>query len=273
MQETGNNTSTALPRITLRIGTGTLSFAVASPTAKEGVAYEPYTAKSGISMAANLREAFKTSPLLSQGHARAQVLLDTDVLVVPIEEFEAEKADPLFRHTFTGNANSTVLHSVIPDVDAVALFAINRDLKLVIDDHFGDVRFIHVCQPLWNLFYHRSLTGTTRKLYGYFHDGKLSVCSFDKNRFRFCNTYDVAHSRDAVFYLLYVWKQLGLDSTQDELCIAGCQTTEHDWMLPTLKRYLRKVYLINPSAEFNRAPVTHIRGMALDMATIYVKGR
>ena len=44
-------------------------------------------------------------------------------------------------------------------------------------------------------------------------------------------------------------------------------------MLPTLKRYLRKVYLINPSAEFNRAPVTHIRGMALDMATIYVKGR
>lgn len=59
MQETGNNIITKKPRLTIRIGKHSLSFSALSAEAAEGITFEPYTVRSGISMAANLREAFK----------------------------------------------------------------------------------------------------------------------------------------------------------------------------------------------------------------------
>ena len=40
-----------------------------------------------------------------------------------------------------------------------------------------------------------------------------------------------------------------------------------------LKKYLKKVYIINPSADFNEAPATQIKNMPYDLMTLYVKGR
>ena len=56
-----NELNKDIQRLTVRIGRGTLSFSLQKG---EDVAYEPYVVKSGVSMSANLREAFKTSDLL-----------------------------------------------------------------------------------------------------------------------------------------------------------------------------------------------------------------
>ena len=85
MQEIGNNRIIKHPRITLRITENALAFAVIDNTVDSQVVFEPYIVKSGISIAANLREAFKTSDLLSHSTPRAQVLLDTPVLLIPLE--------------------------------------------------------------------------------------------------------------------------------------------------------------------------------------------
>ena len=50
--------------MTLRISDTSLAFAIADKTAVKGVAYETYTVRSGISIAANLREAFRQSQLV-----------------------------------------------------------------------------------------------------------------------------------------------------------------------------------------------------------------
>ena len=74
-------------RLTLRIGRGTMAFATYADDERTAVVYEPYVVKSGVSIAANLREAFKTSDLLLQAPPRVRVMLDTDVLMVPVELF------------------------------------------------------------------------------------------------------------------------------------------------------------------------------------------
>ena len=81
MQQTGINIEGRQAKVVLRIGETSLSFAVADSETETGVAFEPYTVRSGISTAANLREAFKNAPLLQRGHRRAHVLLDTDFLL------------------------------------------------------------------------------------------------------------------------------------------------------------------------------------------------
>ncbi|MBQ4445117.1 MAG: DUF3822 family protein, partial [Prevotella sp.] len=75
--------------------------------------------------------------------------------------------------------------------------------------------------------------------------------------------------QDAVYFLLYVWKQLGMDQQKDELYISG-QLPEGQTLIENLQKYLRKAYTVNPSAEFNRAPLTQIKGMPYDLITLFL---
>lgn len=271
MPDLDNKTMNQRVRLNIRVSRNSLAFAVSDPTAVNQVVYEPYIVKSGISLAANLREAFKECDLLNRGYQRAQVLIDSPVLLIPIQEFDETVKEQLYHHSITGMEGCVVLHSVLPDLNAVAVFSINKDLKMVIDDHFADVRFIHMVQPVWSLLHQRSHTGVHKKLYAYYHDKRLEVFSFDKNRFRFCNSFDAAHSRDAVYFVLYAWKQMGMDVQNDELYVTG-SIPDREWSIEALRTYCRKAYVINPVAEFNRAPVTQIKGMPFDLQTLFVKG-
>ena len=84
MQVTGNNKNWQQARLTIRVSNNTLSFSVVDREAEHQVIYEPYTVKSGVSMAANLRQAFKESDLLQRGYSKVRVYIDTPVLIVPV---------------------------------------------------------------------------------------------------------------------------------------------------------------------------------------------
>ena len=71
MQIKSNNIQQA--RLTIRVSRNTLSFSVVDREAEHQLIYEPYTVKSGVSMAANLRQAFKESTLLQRGYQNAYI--------------------------------------------------------------------------------------------------------------------------------------------------------------------------------------------------------
>ena len=161
---------------------------------------------------------------------------------------------------------------MLPDLKAVCLFAVNKDLRGVICDQFADVQFIHAMTPVWRHLHQRSFTGHRNKLYGYFHSKRLDLFSFQQNRFKFCNSFEASHAYDALYFLLYTWKLLRLEAEHDELHVMG-DIPEQEWLLKELKRYLQKAYVINPTADFQQAAVTKIPGMPYDLMTLLVKGR
>lgn len=268
-----NNISNQGKRLTIRVGRNSLSFSTNNVT-REGnrVTYEPYTVKSGMSMAANLREALKTAGLPASGFGRALVMVDSPVLMVPVDRFREADAAVLYTHSFPGQAGGRILFDVLPELNAVALFSINKDLKLVIDDNFGEVRTVCVMSPVWKYLHQRSFIGTRSKLYGYFHDRKVDIFSFSQNRFKYCNSFDASHAHDALYFLLYVWKQLMLKPEHDEMHIVG-DIPDREWIIEELRKFLLRAYVINPTADFNRAPASLIRDMPYDLMTFYVKGR
>ena len=261
-------------RLTIRLSRNSLSFAafVVNPEAENPIVYEPYVVKSGISMAANLRDAFKGAELPAMGINKARVLVDVPVLMTPVELFDEHTMAEEYHHAYPQTEQLTVLYNVLPDLNAVAVFAMNRDLKMVIDDRFEDVQYIAALTPVWRHLHGRSFTGQHGKLYAYFHDSKVDIFAYRQNRFKFCNQYDTNRAHDALYFLLYVWKLLVLNAESDELHIVG-NIPEQEWLVGELKKYLQKVYVINPSADFNRAPATQVKGMAFDLMTLFTKGR
>lgn len=270
MNTTANIISQSIrQRLIIRISRFNLSF---STVENDSVIFEPYTVKSGISMAANLREAFKTSNLLGKDYSRAMVMVDSQVLTIPVDLFNEAEKETIFLHSFPEKKGDAIFYNVLPDLNAVAISSINKDLKMVITDHLPEAKFICAISPVWRYLHKRSYTGSRSKLFGYFHDSKLDIFSFSQNRFKFCNSFDTNNTNDAVYFLLYVWKQLQLSQEHDEIHIVG-DIPDREKITENLRKYIQRAYVINPTGDFNRAPVTQIKGMPYDMMTYYVKGR
>ena len=164
-------------------------------------------------------------------------------------------------------------------LNAVALFMVNRDLCNVLSDHYSQLHYCSVMVPVWKYLYQRSFVGKRNKLYGYFHDGCLDVCSFKQNRFLFCNSFDItpsatgsANAHDALFFLLSVWKQLALKVDYDELHLVG-DIPERDWLINELRQYLQRAYVINPASDFNRDPITRMEGLSFDLVTLWARNK
>ena len=271
MQETGNNTSAALSqRLLIRTAHHSLSFAVIDDTVDGGIIYEPYNIKGGFSLPANLREAFKESKLLLRGYEKVRVLIDSVTLMIPVEEYVQADEDVLFRHVFIGQDDCNIHHQVINELNSVAVFAVNKDLELVLNDHFKDIRIVPLMMPIWLYMHNRNFIGVRRKLFCYFHDGKIDVFCFEKNRFKFVNAFETDYSHDSIYYILYVWKQLGFSTENDELHIIGI-IPEQNFLIQAIKKYISKVYFFNSAAELNRAPITRIKDMPVDTMMQFVK--
>lgn len=253
-------------RPVIRVGRNTLSF---THVEKDGsVNYAPYTVKSGVSMAANLRTAFRSDISLPGDTKRILLMINSPVVLVPLDEYmDAENYDTevIYSQTFPGHDNDIKVANVLPDLNAVAIFAVNKDLALVLTDHFADVKIRNVMEPVWAHLYRRSiLVNQRRKLYACFHDQKMDVFSFQQHRFRFSNSFDAAHAHDALYFLLYAWKQLAFSEEDDELHIVG-STPHQEWLLNKLRQYLKKAYIINPSADLNRSAASQVINMEYDL--------
>lgn len=253
-------------RLVIRVGLDTMSFLL--PHEDGRVEHYPYSLRNGVSMAANLRQAFRETDFLEGYDKKALLSVASPVALIPVDEYmDAEEYDKnlIYNSTFLGYEHDEKVSSVIPDLSCVALFAVNKDLKMVVEDRFPDVRIQNVMQPVWSHLYRNSqLIGQRRKLYAYFHDRHVDIFSFQQRRFRFANMFDATREHDALYYLLFVWKQLAFDNENDELHIVG-DTEYMEWLLTKLKTYLRRVYKINPSSELDQTPASMIEGLEYDM--------
>jgi len=259
-------------KLVIKFERGFFGVALIDPDNVEATEYETFVARSGVAMAANLRTALKECPLLRRKAQRVFAMIDTPALVVPIDLYDDEQKELFYRHAFPESTAEVVEKNVMAELNSVALFAVNKDLAAVLADNFGSVTFVCCSAPVWKQLYKRSFTGVRQKLYAYFHDKKLEITAYGKNRFRYCNSFEAASQKDAVYFILYVWKQLGLDQKGDELHLAGT-IPDKDELMEVLRDYLRNVYVINPSADYNRSAVTQIKGMPYDMMTMIIKGR
>ena len=254
--------------LNIRIGEESLSFSTADQSMKEKVVFEPYELNGSISIAANLREAFKTSPLLGHGFQRAMVLLDAPTMLVPMDEFVQSEMETLYNHTFSGYETDVKMHCVVPDLHAIAVFPVGKDLRTVIEDHFSDVHFQCASLFVWKHLNFLSHAGVNRKLYGYFHNKTLEVMAFAQNRFKFYNIFNTTHAHDALYYLLYVWEMLGFSQEKDELHIIG-DIPHEDWLTDRLHKFIQQVYVIDPATDIEDTAIIQIKEMPYDLMAYY----
>lgn len=276
MTATTDNTHvnpTRSTRLVMRISQHSLHFAQQhADDAGTPLNFQPYNVKGAMSMAANLREAFKTVELFETKYRKVVVMVDAPFLVVPLDLYVEGEASMIYSHSYPDLANMKLMTNVVADLNVVALYGIHKDLHTVITDRYDDAIFFNASTPVWRHLFQRNFSGTKGKLYAYCHDQKLELMSYGQNRFKYCNSFATANAHDVLYFTLNVWQQLAMDAKHDELHLVG-DIPEHQWLESELKAYVARVYTVNPSSDFNRSPIAQMKGMPYDLMTYFIKGR
>lgn len=270
VQDNNSNITLKNTPIVFRIGKQSLIFATTDISKNNLPIFEHYTVKSGISMAANLREAFKESALLSNSFNRAKALIDTPVILIPTEEFVETDADMLFRYAYSGAENCEVTSFLVPELNCVALFEVNKDLKLVLNDNILDVKFVPAIYPLWKYVHNNFFSIRRQHLFVAFNGKTINVFCFNKNRFKFSNTFNVEHPNDVVYYVMHVWKLLGLNNDNDKIFLFG-NVDNKQWYVDNLTKYVKKIEVANIEEKLIEDNLGNANNVPFDLITYFIK--
>ena len=233
--------------ISIRLSTDGFCFSVLDPTSEGGTVYVDLPVDNERSLTANLRQAFRQTELLRQSYRRSNVVVaGSRWTLVPLEMFDDDQAEQVFYYNHPASDHEVVCYNILKRGNAVVVFGVDRAVHDFVRQQWPEVRIFAQSTPLIEHFAYRSRMGNSRKLYAFVHGEYLNVYAMDRGRLLLGNSVACRLTSDRTYYLMYIWRQLGLDQERDELHLSGL-LPDKEALVSELRRYVRQVFVASPA--------------------------
>ena len=227
--------------LSIRLSADGFSFSIHRPQEDAEPFFMTYPVNASYSMTANVKEMLAATEALKHPYKKVNILIDTQRFTpVPFDLFEDEQTEALFHHNFSKGNNEVVLCNILGKSNVALLFGMDKHTHQLLGEHFPNARFFACASPLTEHFTLKSREGNCRKVYAHFRKNVMEIFAFDRNRLLLLNSFGCRHLADKVYYLLYVWQQLGFSQENDQLWLAGTME-EKEELLTELRKFLRQV--------------------------------
>ena len=258
--------------LSIRLCTNGLSFCVYAPGSERPFTYKVYDMNHTISLAANLKQALMTEPMLQQQYQRVNVLVSTTAITtVPVAYFDADDIEDTYALNFPKASPQHVSYNVLRRSGVALIFGIERSVYQLLLDDFPRARFYAASSTLIEFFSEKSLTGVYRKMYVYIHEKEITLYAFEQGRILFVNSYPVTSVSDMQYYILNVWQQLGFDQIDDYLFIVGDNDSRQE-LKDKIVYFLKNVSLIDRNEDFKGTLTEGYVMIPYDLQTLLVCG-
>ena len=226
--------------LSIRLSADGFSFSIHHPQQEE-ISYSLYEVNSSYSMTANVKKMLATTKELGHSYQTVNILIDTSRFTfVPFDLYEDEQTEALFHLNFPPKENETILCNILGKNNVALLFGVDKHTHQLLAEHFPNARIFASISPLLEYFHSRSREKDTKSLYVHFHTNKMEVFAFDKGKLLLTNTFQCKHIPDKVYYMLYIWQQLGFSQEKDQLWLAGNIEAEEE-LIPEINKFIRNV--------------------------------
>ena len=237
--------------LSIRLSTDGFSFSVFNPLEEDEPWIDSRAVDESLSLTANLKRTYRDIDWLNLPFNRVNILFASKrFTLIPLDFFEDEQAETVFYHNFPSRENEQVLYNILHANNVVVLFGMDRTAYAFLREKHPQVKFYSQAAPLIEYFVGRSHLGNSRKMYVNLCKETAGVYCYERCRLLLANTFPCSETADRIYYLLYVWKQLGFDQERDELHLSGL-LNEKELLLSELRKYIQQVFVMNPSEHID----------------------
>ena len=130
--------------------------------------------------------------------------------VVTEEVFTEKQKTDLLSFTFSAPENKC-LHNPLAREAAEVVFGMEEEVYEFWSRSLINPAFVHHITPQLVLWKQQSRALIPRQMYVVIHRKMMDVVCFAQGKLLFVNTFGYDKPDDILYYILYVWKQVGMD--------------------------------------------------------------
>ena len=135
--------------------------------------------------------------------------------------FEDEQTETVFYHNHPKRDNEVVQYNILHKNNIVVLFGMDKSTCSLLREQYPDIRFYSQASPFIEYFATKSRLGNCRKMYIHLRKEAVDIYAYERGRLIFANAFACKETNDRIYYILYIWKQLGFEQERDELHLTG----------------------------------------------------
>ena len=204
-------------KVSIRLSPGGLSFAGINPSDKGSFFYTETTIDRSIRYMQAIKDVFFANPFFSYTYEQIYVVCaNRQYTLVPETIFD--ETQKVMSFVFSAPEEKT-LHERLDELESEILFYIQPDVYEFFSRSLLRPKFTHSITLLLNTWRKQNLTAFPRQLYVALREDMMDVACFNKGAILFINSFHVDDPDDILYYIMYVWKQTGLDQQNDNLVL------------------------------------------------------
>ncbi|OAV68328.1 hypothetical protein Barb6_02141 [Bacteroidales bacterium Barb6] len=226
--------------VSIRLRSGGLSFSGYIPSAAGSFFYQEAEFDRSVSYITSLKDFFYANEFFEWTYNRIHIVpLSSQYTIVPQALFDDKRKEEMFAFNFSRPENAC-LFNTLDDEQAVIVFGIDKEVHEFCSRSFINPLFVHPVTPQLALCKRQSRISPARRMYGIRHDKALDIICYDQGNLTLVNTFQAETLDDILYYLLFVWRQAGMDQEKDELYLFD-NTGKYNALTHILHTYLRQI--------------------------------
>lgn len=271
MQETGNKSNNPYS-LSIRFYTDGFSFFICNPQSDKNFTRADYPVTDSDLFPEVLAKALETyAPLKERKYTIISALFPGPVSQVPLELFNKDHRQALYELTCPRLPDSNIHYNILPHLEIAALFAISKEIERVLLERFPTIHFYAQNSMVLERSVQQSTSEQKPTLYAYFYAGYMFLFHYQQKKLIFANEFQITTVKDALYYLLNVWKSLGM-AAQTDTCVLLQPENGPEQLSSELARYIRDVRTANMDDWFQKAPLARIKGIPFDILSLLLNG-
>ena len=128
----------------------------------------------------------------------------------------------------------------VPAAKLRVLYSVPEEVYDFFIRSFNEPEFIHYSAPVITYFCSTKTKYKERRMFINVHPKGIDIFCFSQKSFLFGNHFPCEKFQDAVYYILYTWKQLKMDRFNDLLYVTG-ERDQNEELLTKLQLYIQHV--------------------------------
>ena len=226
MQVTGNNNQIHY-NLSIRITADGFSFFGTEATLGDLMHREDFQCQDSEQLPRQISKMILRPTIQRHEYDNVRVVIDSNTTCIPLEEFRKEDLQKFFTIVFPNldTQRELVCYTILRNLNTVQIYTVPRSIRIAISETYPDATYTNSHAVVLERVddFSRRHEQPVKPLFAYAQRDQLFLFSIHQNTLLFANSFPIedGEGKNALYYILSVWKSMGLNERENRCYISG----------------------------------------------------